>query len=183
LKSKARAFGNDTLQHKSVKLTDVNSCKRQINAFENNSNRIAWFLRNCSADAKHSAYLPVMPKNPYFTFTNSEMKLLIHKRLYMDLPYHIPGITKCCKNEKHFPCDSKGIQMSFCKLGGYQKVTHDSLNIEIQSLLSVAGISSKREERDSFRLHDPNNGLKGDLTIFNFPQSSSKGKVNIPICP
>ena len=73
--------------------------------------------------------------------------------------------------------------MSFCNLGGHQKVTRDSLNIEIQSLLSVAGISSKREERDSFRLHDPNNGLKGDLTIFNFPQSSSKGKANIPICP
>ena len=33
------------------------------------------------------------------------------------------------------------------------------------------------------RLHDPNSGLKGDLTIFNFPQSSSKGKVSIPVCP
>ena len=73
--------------------------------------------------------------------------------------------------------------MSFCKLGGYQKVTHDSLNIEIQSLLSVAGISSKREEKDSFRLHDPSSGLKGDLTIFNFPQSASKGKISVPVCP
>ena len=72
--------------------------------------------------------------------------------------------------------------MSFCKLGWYQKVTHDSLSTEIQSLLSVAGTSSKREEKDSFRLHGPSSGLKGDLAIFNFPQSTSKGKVSIPVC-
>ena len=149
-KSRSKALGADTLQYKLAKLAEASARKRQVAAFESNSSRAAWLLSNCSTGAKHSAYNAVLPKNPYFTFTDSEMKLLAYKRLYVDLPHHTPGVTKCCKSEKHSPCDSKGTQVSFCKLGGYQKVTHDSLSTEIQSLLSAAGTSSKREERDSF---------------------------------
>jgi hypothetical protein len=147
IKSKSRAFGSDTLQYKLAKLAEASACKRQVTAFQSISSRVAWFLSNCSTDAKHSAYLAVLPKNPYFTFTDSEIKLLIYKRLYMDLPYHIPGITKCCKSEKHSPCDSKGTQVSFCKLGGYQKahMTPSILRSRAYLVLLVFLLREKRE--------------------------------------
>ena len=37
--------------------------------------------------------------------------------------------------------------MSLCAKGGYRIQTHDALKLEIQSILSVAGICSTREGR------------------------------------
>jgi len=93
----------------------------------------------------------------------------------MDIPDLIPGVTTCCDKHSRI-CDSKGTQMSLCMSGGYQKQVHDALSLEIQCMLSVAGFSTKREEKDCFRTSDPDNGLKGDLTILNFPQSTSDRK-------
>jgi len=94
----------------------------------------------------------------------------------VDVPSHVPGVTKCCEHPKHSNCDSKGIQMSLCMKNGFQKKTHDALNLEIQSMISVAGISSKREQKDMFRISNPECGMRGDLTVFECPQSTSNGK-------
>ena len=103
-------------------------------------NQIAWYRSNVADDARHTAYLSVLPKNAYFTFSNEEMLILTRRLLYLDIHLHIPCISKCCNNPKHANCDSKGTQMSVCAKGGYRIQTHDALNLEIQSMLSVAGI-------------------------------------------
>jgi len=66
--------------------------------------------------------------------------------------------------------------MFVCKKGGAQINVHDNLNQVIQTCLSVAGFNSKREER----IYD-NSDMKPDLTIRNFPQSTDKGKVSLPL--
>ena len=71
--------------------------------------------------------------------------------LYLDIHLHLPGILKCCNNPQHAYGDSKGTQMSVCAKGGYRIRTHDALNLEIQSMLSVADICSTRVERGIFQ--------------------------------
>ena len=53
---------------------------------------------------------------------------------------------------------------------------HDNLNHVTQTCLSVASSNSKREER----IYD-NSDMKPDLTLRNFPQSTDKGKVSLPL--
>ena len=53
---------------------------------------------------------------------------------------------------------------------------HDNLNHVTQTCLSVAGFNSKREER----IYDDSD-MKPDLTIRNFPQSTDRGKVSLPL--
>ena len=39
----------------------------------NDLNQIAWYRSNVADDARHAAYLSVLPKNPFFTFSNEEI--------------------------------------------------------------------------------------------------------------
>ena len=80
---------------------------------------------NVADDARQAAYLSVLPKNPFFTFSNEEMLILTRRLLYLVIHLHIPGISKCYNNPKHANCDSKGTQMSVCAKGGYCIQTHD----------------------------------------------------------
>lgn len=59
---------------------------------------------------------------------------------------------------------------------GFHKKTHDTLNLELQSMISVAAISSKSEQKDMFSISNSECGMRGDLAIFDCPQSKSNGK-------
>ena len=115
------------------------------------------------------------------------MFILTRRLLYLDIHLHLPGISKCCNNPKHANCDSKGTQMSVCAKGGYRIQTHDALNLEIQSMLSVAGICSTREERGIFQTNTFDCNKRGDLTVLNLSQSTGKkdGKkpTTLPFVP
>ena len=71
--------------------------------------------------------------------------------------------------------------------GGYRIKTHDALNLEIQSILSVAGICSTREERGIFHTNTFDCNKRGDLTVLNLSQSTVKqdGKklTTLPFVP
>ena len=105
----------------------------------------------------------------------------------LDIHLHLPGISKCCNNPRHANCDSKGAQMSVCAKGGYRIQTHDALNLEIQSMLSIAGICSTRDERGIFQTNWLDCNKRGDLTFLNVSQSTAKqdGKkqTNPPFVP
>ena len=131
----------------------------------NDLKQIAWNRSNVADDARHAAYLSVLPKNPFFTFSNEEMLILTRRLLYLDIHLHIPGISKCCNNHKHANCDSKGTQMSVCTKGGYRIQTHDALNLEIQSMLSLTGICPTREERGIFQTNTFDCNKRGKLTV------------------
>ena len=77
--------------------------------------------------------------------------------------------------------------MSVCAKGGYRIQTHDALNLEIQSMLSVAGICSTREERGIFQTNSLDCKRRGDLTVLNLSQSTVKqdGKkpTTLPFVP
>ena len=77
--------------------------------------------------------------------------------------------------------------MSVCAKGGYRIQTHDALNLEIQSMLSVAGICSTREERGIFQPNSLDCNKRGDLTFLNVSQSTAKqdGKkqTTLPFVP
>ena len=64
--------------------------------------------------------------------------------------------------------------MSVCAKGGYRIQTHDALNLEIQSMLSVAGICSTREKRGIFQTNSLDCNKRGDLTVLNLSQSTAK---------
>ena len=65
--------------------------------------------------------------------------------------------------------------------------THDALNLEIQSMLSVAGICSTREERGNFQTNTFDCNERGDITVLNLSQSTVKqdGKkpTTLPFVP
>ena len=65
--------------------------------------------------------------------------------------------------------------------------THDALNLEIQSILTVAGICSTREERGIFQTNTFDCNKRGDLTVLNLSQSTVKqdGKkpTTLPFVP
>ena len=121
-----------SLQSKIYDLQRIYARDSLVDSF-NDLNQIAWYRSNVADDARHAAYLSVLPKNAYFIFSNEEMLILIRRLLYLDTHLHLPGISKCCNNPKHAYCDSKGTQMSVCAKGGYRIQTHDALNLEIQS--------------------------------------------------
>ena len=56
----------------------------------------------------------------------------------------------------------------------YRIQIHDALNLEIQSMLSVAGICSTREERGIFQTNSLDCNNRGDLTVLNLSQSTAK---------
>ena len=64
--------------------------------------------------------------------------------------------------------------MYVCAKGGYRIQTHDALNLEIQSMLSVAGICSTREERGICQTNSLDCNKRGDLTVLNLFQSTAK---------
>ena len=70
--------------------------------------------------------------------------------------------------------------MSVCAKGGYRIQTHDALNLEIQSMLSVAGICSTREERGIFQTNSLDCNKRGDLTVLNLSQSTAKQDTKKP---
>ena len=65
-------------------------------------------------------------------------------------------------------------QMAVCAKGGYRIQIQDALNLEIQSMLSVAGICSTREERGIFQTNTFDCNKRGDLTVLNLSQSTAK---------
>ena len=136
----------------------------------------AWFRSNISSDAGHATCFAVLPKNSYFSFSDDEIMILFRRLLYMDCHLHISGVTKCCEHPKHKNCDPQGTQMFVCKKGGAQIDVHDNLNHVIQTCLSVAGFNSRREDR----IYD-NSDKKPDITIRNFPQSTDRGRICIPL--
>ena len=70
--------------------------------------------------------------------------------------------------------------MSVCAQGGYRIQTHDALNLEIQSILSVAGICFTREERGIFQTSTFDCNKRGDLTALNLSQSTVKQDGKMP---
>ena len=77
--------------------------------------------------------------------------------------------------------------MSVCVKGEYRIQTHDALNLEIQSMLSVAGICSKRKERGIFQTNTFDCNKRGDLTVLNLSQSivkkDGKKPTTLPFVP
>ena len=45
----------------------------------NDLNQIAWYCSNVANDARHAAYLSVISKNPFFTFSNEKMLILTRR--------------------------------------------------------------------------------------------------------
>jgi hypothetical protein len=148
-----------------------------MNSFRN-TKRTAWFTSNTSNDAKHAAYIAVLPKKEYFTFSNDEILVLFRRLLYMDNHLHVNGITKCCANPKHTKCDPQGTQMYVCNKDGFKTLTHNVLNSTIQNFLSVAGINS-RNEVQAFT----DNDKRLDFIAYNFPYSTNSGRLKLPIQP
>ena len=70
--------------------------------------------------------------------------------------------------------------MSVCAKGGYRIQTHDALNLEIQSMLSVAGICSTREERGIFQTNSFDCNKRGDITVLIISQSTAKQDGKMP---
>ena len=71
---------------------------------------------------------------------------------YLPVHLHIPGVSKCCSNPKHTStCDPHGNQIFVCGKGGYQVSTHSTVSLETQSMLSTAGVSTKREDFGTLR--------------------------------
>ena len=70
--------------------------------------------------------------------------------------------------------------MSVCAKGGYRIQTHAALNLEIQSVLCVAGICSTREERGIFQTNSLDCNKRGDLTVLNLSQSTAKQNGKTP---
>ena len=62
--------------------------EKLMNSFRN-TKRTAWFTSNTSNDAKHAAYIAVLPKKEYFTFSNDEILVLFRRLLYMDNHLHV----------------------------------------------------------------------------------------------
>ena len=50
--------------------------------------------------------------------------------------------------------------MSPCMKHGFRDKAHDAVNLEWQSMISVSGISSTREQMDMFRVSDPDRGMR-----------------------
>ena len=95
---------------------------------------------------------------------------LFRRLLYTDCHLHISGVTKCCEHPRRKNCDPQGTQVSVCRGGGAQINVHDNPSHVVQTRLSVAGFSSKREER----VRDDSD-TRPDPTIRNFPQSTDGG--------
>ena len=58
----------------------------------NDLNQIACYHSNVADDARHAAYLSVLPKKAYFAFLNEEM-LIFRRLLYLNIHLHLPGIS------------------------------------------------------------------------------------------
>ena len=102
------------------------------------------------------------------------MLILTRRLLYLDIHLYLSDISKCYDNPKNANCDSKGTQISVCTKGGYRIRTHDAVNMEIQSMLSIASICSTREEREIFQTNSLDCNMRGDLTVLNLSHSTVK---------
>jgi hypothetical protein len=58
-----------------------------------------------------------------------------------------------------------------CGRDGCRKDTHNAIVLCVKDLASVAGIKARLEEQHCFREAFPDNGLKGDLSLWNVPDA------------
>jgi hypothetical protein len=179
LSGQALSREHGTLQNKLYDSTRSLARQNLIDSFSS-SNQVAWYVSNVDDDAKHSAYLAVLPKGPYSDFTNEQYILLLRRRLYLEMHLNIPGITKCCEDPKHKICDPFGTQMTSCKKNGHKIMIHDNFNVELRSLLSVSGINTTLEEKGVYQTAAPDCNMRPDLICRNMPQSTNGGRVSLP---
>jgi hypothetical protein len=139
-----------------------------IEALKRNAKHLAWFIS--LKDSSAGQWLLNAPKSDSFRFSDEEFRIALCRRFR--LPQHdiITGSRCSCKHKPLLDCFGDHL-VTGCGRDGCRKDTHNAVVLCVKDLASVAGIKARLEEQHCFREAFPDNGLKGDLSLWNVPDA------------
>jgi hypothetical protein len=181
------------LQHylaKSMKIHNQNTLKSMIHDYYTNMNNtilahrnIAWINSMSADEGMGSRWLSMSPKHSDSTFSPEQFKTSICYRLLLTIPTFIPGTT--CTSHK-VTLDPYGHHISTgCNVKAATIITHNAVKDVLCDMFNYAGLRTVKEEPHCFKALFPDNDMRPDLSIQNWPKLNPKSHkliLDIAIC-
>jgi len=114
--------------------------------------------------------LDTIPTNIRLVMNSKEFRTALRSRLFLKQEDYREGSHCDCKD--HPLLDKYGHHITYCSKHGFCKQTHDSLVVDLNSLLRYSGYITKMEERNIFvngPFTDREKNRRPDISINNYP--------------